>query len=167
MCAEVAVRWPERVRRMALINAVGLYVEGAPITEIFGRRLDELAGELYADPDFPVAQLMREMAKLENDPSSLPFELLKPVIQAQAATAKLGWNPYLHDPKLRGRLERISAPTLLVHGRSDRIVPRAHAVAYAQGIRNSRISEVDKGAHLCAIECPEEVAELVAGFLDE
>jgi 2-hydroxy-6-oxonona-2,4-dienedioate hydrolase len=167
MCAELAVRWPERVRRMALINAVGLYVEGSPITEIFGRRLDELAGELFADPDFPAAQMMRELAKLENDPSTLPFELVKPVIQAQAATAKIGWNPYMHDPKLRPRLERITAPTLVVHGMSDGIVPRAHAEAYAQGLTDSRIADVENAAHLCAIECPEEVGLLVSAFLDE
>ena len=53
MAAELAVRWPERVRRMVLVNPVGLYVEGAPITEIFGRVLSELADELFADPDFP------------------------------------------------------------------------------------------------------------------
>ena len=29
MAAEVAVRWPERVRRMVLVNSVGLYVEGS------------------------------------------------------------------------------------------------------------------------------------------
>ena len=50
MAAELAVRWPERVRRMVLVNPVGLYVEGAPITEIFGRAPGELADELFADP---------------------------------------------------------------------------------------------------------------------
>ena len=52
MAAELATRWPERVRRIVLINAVGLYVEGSPISEIFGRPLDELA-ELFADPISP------------------------------------------------------------------------------------------------------------------
>ncbi len=61
MAAELAVRWPERVRRMVLVNPVGLYVDGAPITEIFGRAPSELADELFADPDFPIAQLMRAM----------------------------------------------------------------------------------------------------------
>ena len=60
MGAELAVRWPERVRRLVLVNPVGLYVEGAPIREIFGRPLDELADDLFADPEFPVAMLMRE-----------------------------------------------------------------------------------------------------------
>ena len=56
------------------LNSVGLYVEGSPIREIFGRPLDELAGDLFADPDFPLAVLMRELAKLDKDPSAIPFE---------------------------------------------------------------------------------------------
>jgi pimeloyl-ACP methyl ester carboxylesterase len=167
MAAEVAVRWPERVRRMVLVNSVGLYVEGSRITEIFGRQLDELATELFADPEFPVAQLMRMMAGATRDPASIPFDLLRPFIQAEAVTAKIGWNPYLHNPKLRGRLGRITAPTLVVHGVQDGIVPRAHAEAFAQGIPRARLVDLDATAHLAVIERPDEVSELVAAHLDQ
>ena len=112
--------------------------KASPITEIFGRPLDELAGDLFADQDHPVAQLMRAMAALEADPAQIPFDLVRPILQAQAATAKVGWNPYLHDPKLPGRLARVSAPTLVVHARHDGIVPRAHAEAYAALIPDAR-----------------------------
>jgi len=78
-----------------------LHVDGEPIKEIFGRPLDELAGDLYADPEHPVAQMMRAMAQADLNPGEIPFDLIRPVIQALAATAKLGWNPYLHNPKLR------------------------------------------------------------------
>jgi pimeloyl-ACP methyl ester carboxylesterase len=166
MAAELAVRWPERVRRMVLINPVGIYVEGSPLNEIFGRRLDELAGDLYADPDFPVAQLMRELAKMESDPGAIPFDLVRPVIQAQAATAKLAWNPYLHNPKLRGRLDRIISPTLIVHGQKDGIVGRTYLEAFTDGITGARLETLANAAHLAVIECPEEVAGMVTGFLD-
>jgi pimeloyl-ACP methyl ester carboxylesterase len=166
IAAELAVRWPERVRRLVLVNSVGLYVEGSPIKEIFGRSLDELASDLFADPDFPVAMLMRELAKMEKDPTAIPFELLRPVVQAQAVTAKLGWNPYLHDPKLRGRLVRVSAPTLVVHATEDGIVPRPHAVAFAEGINDSTLVELKNAAHLAAVERPMELAGIVTEFLD-
>jgi 2-hydroxy-6-oxonona-2,4-dienedioate hydrolase len=161
MGVELAVRWPERVRRMVLVNSVGLYVEGAPITEIFGRVLSELAADLFADPDFPLAQLMRAMDGMEADPSQIPFELVRPMLQSLAATAKVGWNPYLHDPKLPARLHRVTAPTLIVHARQDGIVPRAHAEAYAAAIASSTIADVDNAAHLAPLERPGEVARLV------
>jgi pimeloyl-ACP methyl ester carboxylesterase len=167
MAAEVAVRWPERVRRMALVNPVGLYVAGSPITEIFGRHLDELAGELFSDPEFPLAQLMRLMAESGRDPSSIPFDLVRPYIQAEAATAKIGWNPYLHNPKLAGRLRRVTSPTLVVHAVQDGIVPRAHAEAYVANIPNARLVDLDNAAHLAVIERPDELSELVSAHLDQ
>jgi len=165
MAAELAVRWPGRVRRMVLVNPVGLYLEGAPITEIFGRALSELADELFADPEYPVAQLMRAMDGMEADPSQIPFELVRPILQAQAATAKVGWNPYLHDPKLLGRLHRVTAPTLLVHARKDGIVPRAHAEAYVSAIPHANLIDLDDAAHMAALERPDEVAKLVLEHL--
>jgi pimeloyl-ACP methyl ester carboxylesterase len=107
------------------------------------------------------------MAKFDKGLSEVPFDLLRPVLQAQAVTAKLGWNPYLHDPKLRGRLGRITAPTLVVHASDDGIVPRSHAEAYVAGIPASRIAVLEKAAHLAAIERPVELSEMVVSFLDE
>jgi pimeloyl-ACP methyl ester carboxylesterase len=167
MAAELAVRWPERVRRMVLVNPVGLYVEGAPITEIFGRSLAELADELFADRDYPIAQLMRAMDGMEADPSQIPFDLVRPVLQAQAATAKVGWNPYLHDPKLRGRLGRITSPTVIIHARQDGIVPRAHAEAYASAIRDATVVDLDDAGHLAPLERPGPVATLVVDHLGD
>jgi len=165
MAAEVAVRWPERVRRLALICAVGLHVDGAPIAEIFGRPLDELADALYADRAHPMAMLMHHMATLESDPSAIPFDLIRPVLEAQAATAKIGWNPYLHNPKLSGRLGRVTGPTLVVHGAADGIVPLAHAEAYAAAIPDARLEVLRDAAHLAVLERPVELAELVLSFL--
>ena len=165
MAAELSVRWPERVRRMVLVNPVGLYVKGAPITEIFGRAPSALADDLFADREYPVAQLMRAMDDMEADPSQIPFELVRPIMQSQAATAKLGWKPYLHDPKLQGRLGRITAPTLVVHARKDGIVPRAHAEAYASAIPVAEVAELADAAHLAALERPAEVYRLVVAHL--
>lgn len=165
LAAELAVRWPERVRKMVLVNAVGLYVEGAPIREIFGRPLGELAADLYADQEHPTAQLMRHLGSLEGNPAEIPFDLLRPVLQAQAATARVGWNPYLHDPKLRRRLRRVTAPTLVLHAKLDGIVPREHAVAYAEGIPGAALVEIDGAAHLAPLECPDAVARLVLEHL--
>jgi len=165
MAAELSVRWPERVRRMVLVNPVGLYVEGAPIAEIFGRPLGELADALFSDRGHPVAQLMYAIAALEDDPTQMPFELVRPVLQSLAATAKVGWNPYLHDPKLRSRLARVTAPTLIVHGRDDGIVPRAHAEAYADAIPDASVADLDRAAHLAPVERPDAVVALVLEHL--
>jgi len=167
LAAEIATRYPERVGRLVLVNPAGLYIEGHPIKEIFGRQLDELALELFADQSHPVAALMHQMASLSMSTLSgeVPFDLLRPIIQSQAATAKLGWDPYLHNPKLRKRLYRVTAPTLVVHGAVDGLIPRAHAEAYAQDIAGARLVDVDGAAHMLPLEKPDELSAIVREFV--
>ena len=159
MAAEVATRYPERVSSLVLVNPAGLYIPGAEIKDIFGRTPDEMALDLFADQDQPMAQMMRAMADLQ--PETVTFELIKPYYQTMAATARLAWDPYLHDPKLRKRLHRVTAPTLVVRGKQDTLIPRAHAETYVAEIPGARLVEVDGAAHLLAIEKPAELAALV------
>jgi pimeloyl-ACP methyl ester carboxylesterase len=86
------------------------------------------------------------------------------MVKTMSATAKLGWDPYLHDPKLRGRLHRVTAPTLVVHGSQDRLGPRAHDEAYAEEIAGARLVDVE-GGHMLTLEKPAELAALVRDFL--
>ena len=159
MAAELATRYPDRVSSLVLVNPVGLYIKGAEIKDIFGRKPDEMAADMFADQTHPVAQLMIAMADME--PENLSFEMVKPLYQTMAATARLAWDPYLHDPKLRRRLYRITAPTLVVHGTQDTLVPVAHAEAYRDEIPGARLVEVPDAAHLLSLEKPAELAALV------
>jgi len=163
MAAELATRYPERASSLVLVNPAGLYIKGAEIKDIFGRGPDEMALDMFADQSHPMAQMMHAMAGVEAD--TIPFEVLKPFYQTMSATARLGWDPYLHDPKLRKRLHRVTAPTLVVHGKQDTLIPRAHAETYAAEIPGARLVEVDGAAHLLAIEKPAELADLIGQHL--
>ena len=165
MAAELAVRYPDRVDRLVLVNPVGLYIPGAEIKELFGRPLRELAEDMFADQSHPMAQMMRQLDIMAASEVEIPFEVLRPLLQSMAATAKLAWDPYLHDPKLARRLYRVSSPTLVVRGSADSLVPRAHASAYASAIAGARLVEVDDAAHLLPLEKPGELAELVRAHL--
>jgi pimeloyl-ACP methyl ester carboxylesterase len=165
MAAELAMRYPSSVSQLILVNPAGLYVEGHPIKEIFGRQPGELAEDLLADQSHPMAQMMHGVQALMDAKGEIPFEAMKPTLQALAATAKVAWNPYLHDPKLRRLLYRITAPTLVVHGSQDRLIDRSHAEAYAEGISDARLVDVEGAGHLLALEKPAELAELVEAFL--
>lgn len=159
MAAELATRYPERVSRLVLVNPAGLYIQGAEIKDIFGRTPDELVLDMFADQNQPMAQMMRALADVE--PEKVSFEMIKPYYQTMAATARLAWDPYLHDPKLRKRLHRVTAPTLVVRGEQDTLIPGPHAETYASEIPGARLVEVDGAAHLLAIEKPAELAALV------
>lgn len=168
MAAELATRYPERVSRLVLINPAGLYIAGAEVGDIFSRSPAQMCEDMFYDKKHPVAQLMLQMDRAFSDTANLaniPFQMIEPMIKSMAASARLGWNPYLHNPKLRKRLHRITAPTLVVRGTHDTLIPAAHARAYADEIPGARHVEIDDGAHMVTIERPERVAAIVNEFL--
>jgi pimeloyl-ACP methyl ester carboxylesterase len=168
MAAEIASRYPDRVSALVLVNPVGLYLPEAPVPDIFRGRGDELAELLFADQTHPMAQMMHAMAEGIEDPmvvAQIPFEMVKPMLQSMAATAKLGWDPYLHDPKLPKRLPRVTAPTLVVRGGADALLAEAHADRYAELVPNARRADVDGAGHLLTLERPDELARLITDFL--
>jgi pimeloyl-ACP methyl ester carboxylesterase len=162
MAAELATRYPDRVGRLVLVNPAGLYIRGAEIKDIFGRGPDEMAEDLFADQSQPMAVMMKAFAQM--DQADVTFEMVAPQYQMLAAVARLGWDPYLHDPKLRKRLHRVTAPTLVVRGAQDTLIPAAHAETYVSEIPGARLEIVEGAAHLLPIEKPAELAALVGSF---
>ena len=169
LAAELATRYPERVSKLILVNPAGLYIKGAEIKDIFGRGPGEMAEDMFADQSHPMAAQMHQVEKMlasgGGNRGAIPFELIKPQLQTMAATARLGWDPYLHNPKLRKRLHRISSPTLIVRATEDTLIPAAHTEAYASEIAGAKLVEVAKAAHLVSIERPAELAAVINDFL--
>lgn len=161
IAAEIAVRWPDRLRSICLIDALGLWIEEKPIPSIWGIEPAELVGLLFEQESHPLAQLLLSI-DLDDPP---PEEILLQFISSQAATARVGWDPYLHDPKLEGRLHRISSPALVCWGERDRLVPIEYGRLYSDKIGGSRL-ETLPGGHLAALENPESISRLLSEFLD-
>lgn len=170
LALELATRYPERVSKLVLVNPVGLHLDEAPIAEMFGRTPGELADMLFADQSFPVAAAMHDMDAFAGDvgrETEIPLEFVLPMWKALGATARLGWDPYLHNPKLRGRLRRITAPTLIVAGARDGLVPLVYAQTYAAEIPDARLEVIEGAAHWLQFETPDELSALVRRFLAE
>ena len=64
------------------------------------------------------------------------------------------------------RLAEIDVPTLVVHGRDDYVPPRV-GEALARGIPASRLTIMEKSAHLPMLDEPEAYLALLDGFLGE
>lgn len=165
--AELAARHPEKVRRLVLMDAAGLFVPGAPIGDVFmmshprrGTDFSELRAMLFASDRTPVGRRLFPDGRGGLDDEVRRYQMLR-------FANRFGFNPpYFYNRSLRSRLHRIGAPTLVLWGEQDRMVPLAHGEAYAAGIPNSNGLEVLKGAgHSPQAEDPEAAAALVTRFL--
>jgi 3-oxoadipate enol-lactonase len=79
----------------------------------------------------------------------------------QAYRAQM-WAGALHD--CCDQLDRIAAPTLVVHGREDRMIPVQNGRLIAERIPNSTLLELERTGHLYPTETP-DVDERIAAFM--
>ncbi len=80
------------------------------------------------------------------------------------AHAMYTWDPYMHNPKLRYWLHRITVPTLLIWGASDGVVPVAYAEAYRAMIPGAQLVIIPEAGHLPHVEQPELLLQHVLSF---
>ena len=166
IAAELAVRHRERIDRLVLIGAPGLFVAGEPIGDVFwaaqpedGVRFDDLRRLLFAAPRLPCA------TALFPDPRGpLDRELLR--YKTFRLASRVGFKPpYLHNRKLRRRLGRFAGPALVLWGSEDRLVPPSHAEAYAQALPAAELRILPGAGHSLFVERPDEAADVVKRFL--
>jgi pimeloyl-ACP methyl ester carboxylesterase len=160
LAAELAVYAPERVTKLVLVDAAGL---GSPTLDMWAVKPPDLAEVLFADQEHWMAQLLRA---IDLETAMPPAEILMPLLQSMEAGARIGWNPYMQDPKLAGRLHRVTAPTLVLWGEQDRFIPRAQGERYAELIGGgARLELIGGCGHLAPLERPDELARIVVAFL--
>lgn len=157
IAAELAVRWPERVRCLWLADAPGLWVENEPLPDLFRylentHRLREL---LFFDPESHMARLVVDDNRSE--------ERMLSAYQSMTVLARLMWErPY--DPKLPERLRRIQCPTLLLWGDHDRLVPPAYGQEYKKYLHHAQWKTIPNCGHLPMFEKEDEFVDTVARF---
>ena len=163
LAAELATRNPERVSRLVLVDAAGLYLPGNDGFEFF---LDPITTPGYSQQmrercfHDPTSELARTFI-----PDTIAFDQLLFHYRARQATARVAWNPYFYNPKLRGRLRRVKCPALVLWGDSDGLLPLEFARAYQEAIPGARLTVINQCGHLPPIEKPEEFAAAVKEFL--
>ena len=64
------------------------------------------------------------------------------------------------------RLQNITAPTLVITGSEDVLIPPENARTLAERIPNAQLRLIDGGGHLFVVEQPQQFNEAAFGFLD-
>ncbi|WP_068256729.1 alpha/beta fold hydrolase [Janibacter corallicola] len=163
MALALAISHPERVERMVLMGAVGVPFE---ITE----GLDEVWG--FTPSEEAMGRLMRET--FAHDASLITDELVRMRHEASLRPAsRAAYESMFPAPRQRWvdamahpeeDIRAIPHPTLLVHGRDDRVIPPQTTLTMLEWIEDSRAHLFGRCGHWTQIEHAEAFAELVRDF---
>ena len=63
--------------------------------------------------------------------------------------------------------EKVVAPTLLVWGAGDRLVPSTTAAQWLEVLADARLHVIPTAAHVPMVEAPEELTAVISKFRDE
>lgn len=161
---ELALRHPDRVRSLALActgpngpeavppssEALRMLADRASMTP---RRAAEAALPFIYAPSTPRERIDEDIAVRMRQPTQ-PDGYAR---QLQAVTAHGG---------TYGRLASIAVPTLVVHGRTDRLVDPRNATLLAERIPGARLQWIDGASHVFFTDQPDAAGGALRAFLD-
>jgi pimeloyl-ACP methyl ester carboxylesterase len=157
IAAEIAIRWPERVKKLWISGAPGLWVDGVQLGDLF-RAMESPAKVrqlCFHDAEGYMAKLIIED---EADEQKQLF-----AYQAMTVLGRLVWErPY--DPKLAARLRRVKCPTLLLWAANDTLVPPAYGKAYHKYLPHAEWQTIPNCGHLAMFEKETEFVQAVERF---
>jgi pimeloyl-ACP methyl ester carboxylesterase len=151
--AEMAAIFPGRVGKLALIAPFGLFDEKDPAADPWAQRKDVLPGLMCAE-----AATWNELVAPPEGANSVewPIEMTR----ASEAAARAFWP--LGNTRLEKRLGLIEAPTLILWGDQDAILPPRYADTFARSIKGpARVETIAKAGHLAYLDQPDNVAQAV------
>jgi pimeloyl-ACP methyl ester carboxylesterase len=160
IAAEMACLAPRDLSRLVLVGAAGLWIDEQPIPDIFAMLPHELADVLFVDP-------ARGAALLTGGADLADIEALKDfyiVTQRRLAMAGKILFP-IPNRRLSKRLYRLTAPTLVLWGAADRLIPPAYAAQWQALIPGARLQMIDGAGHMLPWEQPEAFVDAIVKFL--
>ena len=164
---EFALRWPERVQALVLVDSGGMWssrpraARAANSNFAFGiyKLVEPLVGRTmmrraFHDRESGYGEMRARADRLHGDPK-------------EKARRRTRFNSMMHlaATSYRERAAEIRAPTLVVWGRQDKLMPLALGERLARTIPGARLEVIEGCGHLPSVERPEEFNRIVEGFL--
>ncbi|HEY3920312.1 MAG TPA: alpha/beta hydrolase [Stellaceae bacterium] len=157
IAAEMAIKDDACFARLVLIAPYGVKL---------GRPSERDFVDLWQlPPQKREALKWRDSEKGKRDMAAMGDDELGRLTRNLESFARFGWEPYLHNPKLKHLLYRVAAPTLLLWGEEDGIAGADYARGYAKLIPGARVMTIADAAHYPHLEQPDAVLRHVSPFL--
>ena len=161
MAADLAAHFPDKVGRLILLDPIGLWRDDAPIPlmKLVASLPEQLPPQLFHD-------VHCEGARSLFTPSSDPEVNIKggaAFVWALGCTGKFFWP--IADHGLGRRLHRVTAPTLVIWGKQDALVPVIYAEEFGKRVAGAKVALIDNCGHIPQLEQPAETLAHVKEFL--
>ena len=164
LALRLAIEHPDRVRRLVLMGSVGVPFKITPGLEtVWGYRASVEGIRSVLDTfTYDGAGITDDLAQLRYESSIVDgadqrFAAMFPAPRQRWVDAMAS-----PDAEVRG----VSAPTLLVHGRDDRVIPVATSQRLLELIPRADLHVFGQTGHWTQIERTEEFTTLLVRFLD-
>jgi pimeloyl-ACP methyl ester carboxylesterase len=158
IAAELSAIAPQRVRRLVLVDTFGLWIDDQPTLDPFGPASRVLAAKWHNAEARPQPEPTIFEPNPDDPDGAALFEA-----QNRATATKFMWP--IAERGLRRRLQYVTAPTLVVHGASDGLLPVTYAEELVRLIANAELAIVDEAGHYPMIEQEDAFVSIVEGFL--
>jgi pimeloyl-ACP methyl ester carboxylesterase len=160
MAAEMASVDNRRARSLALIAPAGMWIDEHPIADIFTALPHELPGLLFYDPAAGAAALTGGVDF--NDMEALVAFFIDNSRRLGTAGKMLFPIP---NRRLSKRIYRLKAPTTIIWGESDNLIPPVYAARWQELIPHATVVTVAEAGHMVLTERPDEVATAIEKLL--
>jgi pimeloyl-ACP methyl ester carboxylesterase len=156
IAAEMATMAPEDPHRLVLVGAMGLK---PPQGDIFDQAIVSYLDYARAGFHDPAA-----FAHVYGDVSTdqlVEWDLCREM------SFRMAWKPYMYSQTLPHLLGGVKAPSLVVWGEHDEIVPKSAGELYAKRLPQARLETVRASGHCVDMEQPAALAQLVIPFIEQ
>jgi pimeloyl-ACP methyl ester carboxylesterase len=158
LAAELAAIAPQLVNKLVLVDAFGLWLDDDPSQDPFGEASAVKAAKWHDVDAIPKPEPTNFVPDPDDQYAAIMFSA-----RNLATATKFMWP--IADRGLRRRLPYISAPTLVVNGASDRLVPVSYAEEAVRLIPSAQLAVIDGAAHYPMFEQEDAFVAAVQNFL--
>ncbi len=154
IAAEMAVRHATPFASLALVSPMGVQSATPPKDDVF-----------IPSPDAVLRAQFHDAALAEKEIAARAGEDIDIVLQNRTGLARLGWTPRFANLQLPHWLHRIHAPTLILWGEQDRVVPPDCADIFRREILRAEVLLYAGCGHAVPWECGADAARRIAALI--
>jgi abhydrolase domain-containing protein 6 len=158
-----AATYPDMVKTLGLFNSAGVV---SPIKSERALLLEKGINPFVIKDVSDFDKLMEfAFVKPPQIPSFMKKYLAKQAIKASPFNQKIGKDTSSDSLILESKLDKITAPTLILWGDSDKLIHVSSVDVFAKGIKNSKSVVIKECGHMPMLEKPAETAAIYQDFL--